>query len=408
MTFMPLRFHMPWLQLLLLAFLCSLCTRSHAQMGFTVWGHSYSVQAPPTPTGRAVCGSAWCGSAPPAPHFCPACIARMQQEAANRQAAHDANERAKAERRSEHQAAEEQRRLERNVNNLSNQANHAIGNGDWNTALTLLRRAYALQPTGEMLGLIRDATLHQMQQNGTEALASNAMDMRVAIENEDGHYSGVQDSAALRQLNAAVSTMLATSTQPANTGNDFFLTRSRFAAPLPKLFPTPLPVASVNSALEMLSSISTSSEQATLDANIEIAKAVAGCGFDGAPCAEAEHLTYPHPVQTPAAAALEAKIPAAMRNDPRVQQRLREYDHFQQHLAEKQMQIAAVTHSIQAGGADTIALKAYRADLQHQAAQDTASIAQTVTYLHFSVPTLQAPALPAEKPSVQPSRHPES
>ena len=361
-----------------------------AQMSFSVWGHSYTVQAPPTPTSRAVCGNSWCGSAPPVRQYCPSCIAAMQAQAAARQAAHDAA-----------RVAAAQRKQQQNAYKLATKAVAASHRGDWATTLDLFRQSYRLNPTAETLNNIRTAILHTIQIQGNAALdEDNASIGRELAKDTQQLDSGASSIAAqLQQLDTSMRNATAI---PATGGSDLFSTRSRFAMPLPALVTTSLPVVNVNSALQQLSSINASSTAAASvakdsstslnDAEIEIAKALSGCGFDGAPCAAAQNLIYPHPVQTPAAAALEERIPPAQRNDPQIQQRLHEFDHFQAHLAEKQMQIAEVTRSIQAGGADTAALKAYRADLQHQATQDKQSSDQTLSFLHMHVPTIGAPA----------------
>ena len=321
----------------------------------------------------------------------------MQAQAAARQAAHDAARVAAAQRKQQQNAYKQQR----NAYKLTTKAVDASHKGDWSAALTLLRRSYALNPTEETFRNIQTATLHVIQMQGSSALATEDAGIGREMANDTAQLISA-NSAIATQLQQLDEVMRHMTTIAATGGSDLFLTKSRFGAPLPALVTTPLPANSVNSVLQQLSSINASSAAAATiasgsaaslnDASIEIAKAVSGCGFDGAPCATAQSLTYPHPVQTPAAAALEAQIPTAQRNDPLIQQRLREYDHFQSHLAEKQQQIAEVNRSSAAGGADTAVLKAYKADLQHQAAQDQQSSAQTIDFLHMHIPTIAAPA----------------
>ncbi len=335
-------------------------------------------------------------------------MAAMQAQAAARQAAHDAE-----------RVAASQRKQQQNAYNLTTKAVAASHKGDWSSALTLLRQSYALNPTAETLSNIRTATLHVIQMQGSTALA--AEDAGIGREKASDRVPLISaNSAIATQLQQLDEAMRKVATIPATGGSDLFLTKSRFGATLPALVTTPLPATGVNSVLQQLSSISASSVAAATatsasaaslsDASIEIAKAVSGCGFDGAPCATPQALTYPHPVQTPAATALEAQIPAARRNDPLIQEHLREYDHFQSHLAEKQQQIAEVNRSIAAGGVDTAVLKAYKADLQHQAAQDQQSSAQTIDFLHMHIPTIAAPAAltgsTARTGSATPAAHP--
>ena len=363
---------------------------------------SLTAQVPPTPTARPVCGNSWCSSsAPQAPRFCPACIALRQQQAAARQAARDAARQAAALRKQQQRARK-----------LSLKAVDASKRAKWADALSLLRQSYVLNPTAETINNIRIATLHTVQNQGSAAQGEDDRSLAQAIANYDQQIAA-SDAPVAQQLKQFKDAIATASSIQATIGSNSFLVQLRLAAPLPALVTAPLPTVSVNSALEQLSSIEKSSTLAAAlastsaglnDASLEIAKVLSGCGFDAAPCAAADHLTYPHPVQTPAATALEAQIPPAQRSDPQIQQGLREYDHFESHLAEKQGQIAEVTLSIQAGGADTAALKAYRADLQHQAAQDEQSIAQTVSFLHMHVPTIPAPTAPSALAT--PAAHP--
>ncbi len=336
----------------------------------------------PTPPSRPVCGNSWCGAGPVTPpRYCPSCVQARQQE------------------QSERNAANAERKRINHASDLNNKGVKEANKGNWAKALELYKQAYALNPSDLYRGNIQGASFWLLKQTAEHQLPAAQARIASLSTAIDQKVSAADSAASDRvvQFRNQAHLLDSSATIAPGGGTDLFSIRTRVAGPLPALAASPLPTAQTNSALEDLSSIAKSSKEAAdlaqqsdslQDANLDIAKALSNCGFDSAPCAEPEHLTYPHPVQTPAASALTAQIPEAARKAPEIQQRLREDDSLEMHRAEQEQRIAEVTRSIKEGGPNTDALKAYRTDLVKQADQDKQLQAQTTQFIHMRIQTI--------------------
>lgn len=336
-------------------------------------------QAPPTPPSRPVCGDAWCGSVSSPPrNYCPSCAAEQQEAQRQRN------------------AANAQQKTIRHASDLNNTGVKEAKKGNWKKALELYKQAYAADPTDLYQGNIRGASLMLARQNGTRDLSTEQARLASAAALYNRGISAAEVAASAR-----TNTLQNQAQQLGIGSSDLFSVRANINAPLPPLATAPLPTAQANSALEELSSIAKSSQQGAAlasqttslaDVNLDIAKALSNCGIDGAPCVEPDHLTYPHPVQTPAASALSDQISPAARQDPQIKQKLLEYDHLEMDRAEKQLRIDEVSRSIQQGGDNLDVLQAYRQSLQAQAEQDKKLEADTAQIIHMRVDTIALPA----------------
>ena len=125
--------------------------------------------------------------------------------------------------------------------------------------------------------------------------------------------------------------------------------------------------------LEHLSSDAKSGEDAKKARTPEEAKSLAGCGFDGVPCREPDHIEVVKIVgQTPAAVELSSHIPESLRQDDEIKKALAWYDKLEKGRAGNARELAELQSRITSGTGDTVVLKARKAEVEFESQKQLA------------------------------------
>jgi hypothetical protein len=183
------------------------------------------------------------------------------------------------------------------------------------------------------------------------------------------------DASASPRVAALEAKAQALAIRPTSDGSAFFGIQAN--RPLPALAPSVLSTINVSSNLQDLLSVAQSGQDAAQLAqshpgqplsqtDLDLARALSNCGFDGAPCEKVDRVAYPRPEQNPNAADLASRIPPAGLRDEQIQKRLREYAAADMYRKEEEQKAADVTAQIKAGG-DKQVLGAYLADVNAEA-----------------------------------------
>ena len=259
---------------------------------------------------------------------------------------------------------------------LDEEAYAANARGDYKTALKLYLEALDTlpDPSPEYRKMVKEfqkSAAHQDKITRTLShIADSANDYRPAPSTP-----GLEFGAAAAGTPAADSTVLdfppPESAPSRVAGSGTFGTTSNPAHP-GLVSPASTP-GTVQTNLEHLSSDAKSGEDAKKARTPEEAKSLAGCGFDGVPCREPDHIEVVKIVgQTPAAVELSSHIPESLRQDDEIKKALAWYDKLEKGRAGNARELAELQSRITSGTGDTVVLKARKAEVEFESQKQLA------------------------------------
>jgi hypothetical protein len=251
------------------------------------------------------------------------------------------------------------------------QAKSARSKGDSRTALKFYRLALETlpHPSPEYRKYVEDLEKKVERQDEIakvfDHLAAASNDYRAAKSASDLAFTATEAGTETTPGSSALDFMPEEGAAQTGAGKGTFGTT--IAAAHPDLGGAPITPKTVSTNVELLSSVSKSGQDAKNARSIEEAKAKAGCGFDGAPCREPDHIEFVKTaVQTPASMELLSHIPEGARKDEALLKDLAWYDNFEKIQAGKALEIAQLQNQIASGKGDTAVLTARKAGLEFE------------------------------------------
>jgi hypothetical protein len=242
---------------------------------------------------------------------------------------------------------------------LTKQADNFEKSGDLDNALVFLNSAFENAPSDELA-----ARIEALQARIDAAIDAKNEQLLQAIS-----VLGQHVQSTLEESNQKVNKFLNQTESTQQAGDGSHLLGSTSQAPHPELLKGSLPEVAVSNELQRGASIESSSGKAgnivnsnpglaLSDTEMQTMKAMSECGFNGAPCVDVPKMAYTHPLQTPAAQALQNRIPADKRNDPNVQNSLHDYEARELHKQRKQQELAEIERTLTSSADTDLAARA--------------------------------------------------